>query len=278
MNVDDAAGVSRQLFIARVSRVRGTYTFTSRMFVRGTAQYVATDRDRSLYTFARSPKSGTVSGQVLLSYKLNWQSVHVRRLRRRPDAVDPGPLREGRPPVLRQALLRPPTLAADMCIMTHPQPRSDRRRMPARWASSVALALVARPGRGRAGTRDYRNGPSRICGELGVARGAVDRLDEPAAAMGGHARRLHGGGRRRSSGVRAERRGHRRARMDLAAALPCASRRDGGSRPPRICTAHARGAGRVSAARRLRAMRCRRRLSNRPSVARPAHLHRRQGS
>ena len=75
VNVDDATGVSRQLFIARVSRVRGTYTFTSRMFVRGTAQYVATDRDSSLYTFTTAPRSGTVSGQVLLSYKLNWQSV-----------------------------------------------------------------------------------------------------------------------------------------------------------------------------------------------------------
>jgi hypothetical protein len=75
VNVDDALGVSRQLFIQRVSRVRGTYTFTSRMFVRGTAQYVSTDSDPSLYTFSTLPKSGTVSGQVLLSYKLNWQSV-----------------------------------------------------------------------------------------------------------------------------------------------------------------------------------------------------------
>ena len=43
--------------------------------MRGTAQYVATDRDADLYTFTAPPKSGTVSGQVLLSYKLNWQSV-----------------------------------------------------------------------------------------------------------------------------------------------------------------------------------------------------------
>src|SRR3954470_8696487 len=75
VNVDDAAGVSRQLFVARVSRVRGTYTFTSRLFVRATAQYVSTDRDPRLFTFTVPPKSGTVSGQVLLSYKLNWQSV-----------------------------------------------------------------------------------------------------------------------------------------------------------------------------------------------------------
>ncbi len=75
VNVDDAVGANQQLFMARVSRVRGTYTFTSRMFVRGTAQYVSTDRDPSLYAFSTPAKSGTVSGQVLLSYKLNWQSV-----------------------------------------------------------------------------------------------------------------------------------------------------------------------------------------------------------
>ena len=75
VNVDNTAGAHRQLFMARVSRVRGTYTFTSRLFVRGTAQYVSTDRDPSLYTFSTTAKSGTVSGQVLLSYKLNWQSV-----------------------------------------------------------------------------------------------------------------------------------------------------------------------------------------------------------
>jgi hypothetical protein len=75
VNVGDAAGVTRQLFIARVSRVRGSYTFTSRMFVRATAQYVSTNRDPRLYRFDTIAKSGTITGQVLLSYKLNWQSV-----------------------------------------------------------------------------------------------------------------------------------------------------------------------------------------------------------
>ena len=75
VNVDDAANVSRRLFIARVSRVRGTYTFTARLFARGIAQYVSTNRDVSLYTFDTTAKSGTVSGQFLLAYKLNWQSV-----------------------------------------------------------------------------------------------------------------------------------------------------------------------------------------------------------
>ena len=76
VNVDDAASVSRRLFIARVSRVRGTYTFTARLFARGIAQYVSTNRDVSLYT-ATTPaaRTGTLSGQLLLAYKLNWQSV-----------------------------------------------------------------------------------------------------------------------------------------------------------------------------------------------------------
>ena len=75
VNVDDAASVSRRLFIARVSRVRGTYTFTARLFARGIAQYVSTTRDPSLYISATTVHNGTLSGQALLAYKLNWQSV-----------------------------------------------------------------------------------------------------------------------------------------------------------------------------------------------------------
>ena len=75
LNVDTAAGSGRRLFTARVSRVRATYTFTSRLFVRGIAQYVSTDRDPSLYTFETTARSGEFGSSVLLSYKLNWQSV-----------------------------------------------------------------------------------------------------------------------------------------------------------------------------------------------------------
>lgn len=75
VNVDDAAAVMQRLFIARVSRVRSTYTFTSRLFVRGIAQYVSTTRNPSLYIAAATAHEGTLSGQALLAYKLNWQSV-----------------------------------------------------------------------------------------------------------------------------------------------------------------------------------------------------------
>jgi hypothetical protein len=73
--VDAPEGGSRRLFLARVSRVKGTYTFTSRLFARGIAQYVATTRDPSLYSAPVAVRSGDLSGSALLAYKLNWQSV-----------------------------------------------------------------------------------------------------------------------------------------------------------------------------------------------------------
>jgi Domain of unknown function (DUF5916) len=75
LNVDDAAGESRRLFFARVSRIKGTYTFTSRLFTRAIAQYVSVDRDPSLYIHPVPLRSGNFGGSVLLAYKLNWQSV-----------------------------------------------------------------------------------------------------------------------------------------------------------------------------------------------------------
>lgn len=75
LNVDDAAGASRRLFTARVSRLKGTYTFTSRLFTRVIAQYVSTDRDPTLYIDAVDARSGDFTGSLLFAYKLNWQSV-----------------------------------------------------------------------------------------------------------------------------------------------------------------------------------------------------------
>jgi hypothetical protein len=75
LNVDDSAGANRRLFTARVSRVRATYTFTSRLFVRAISQYVTTDRSPSLYLRPVSERSADFSGSLLLAYKLNWQSV-----------------------------------------------------------------------------------------------------------------------------------------------------------------------------------------------------------
>jgi len=74
LHVNDGSTEER-LFVQRVSRFKGTYTFTARMFVRGIAQYVATTRNPLLYGSAVNPRSGDFSGSVLFAYKLNWQSV-----------------------------------------------------------------------------------------------------------------------------------------------------------------------------------------------------------
>jgi len=70
LDIDDA-----RLFTARVSRIRGTYTFTARSYVRAIGQYVATDSDPALYVAPVLPHSGTFLGSFLFAYKLNWQSV-----------------------------------------------------------------------------------------------------------------------------------------------------------------------------------------------------------
>jgi hypothetical protein len=75
LHVDDATGVSRRLFKAQVSRVKGTYTFNARMFARGIVQYVSTHNDPSLFLRPVPDKSGSLEGSALLAYKLNWQSV-----------------------------------------------------------------------------------------------------------------------------------------------------------------------------------------------------------
>jgi Domain of unknown function (DUF5916) len=75
LNVDDPARGAGRLFSARVSRVRSTYTFTSRLFVRAIAQYVSTTRTPHLYIEAVDRRSGSFTGSILLAYKLNWQSV-----------------------------------------------------------------------------------------------------------------------------------------------------------------------------------------------------------
>jgi Domain of unknown function (DUF5916) len=74
LHVDAGSGQER-LFLQRVSRVKVTYTFTSRLFVRAIGQYVATTRDPSLYAGSVAPRSGDFSGSALFAYKLNWQSV-----------------------------------------------------------------------------------------------------------------------------------------------------------------------------------------------------------
>jgi hypothetical protein len=66
---------SGRLFTAQVERLRGTYAFTSRAFVRLIGQYVSTTRDPGLYTFETTKKDADFTGSALFAYKLNWQTV-----------------------------------------------------------------------------------------------------------------------------------------------------------------------------------------------------------
>jgi hypothetical protein len=75
LNVDTPAGSRARLFTASVDRLRATYTFTSRVFLRVIGQYVSTRRDPSLYSSSVARKDGAFGASALFAYKLNWQTV-----------------------------------------------------------------------------------------------------------------------------------------------------------------------------------------------------------
>lgn len=75
LDVNAGAAGEGRLFTAQVERLRVTYMINSRMFVRLIGQYVETQRDPALYTFAVSSKSADASLSALFAYKLNWQTV-----------------------------------------------------------------------------------------------------------------------------------------------------------------------------------------------------------
>jgi len=63
------------LFTAQVQRLRTTYQFNSRSFLRVIAQYVRTDREPSVYTIPVAARSADFNLSSLFAYKLNWQTV-----------------------------------------------------------------------------------------------------------------------------------------------------------------------------------------------------------
>lgn len=77
LNVDDGtgSGAKGRLFTARVDRLRATYTFSAKSFVRAIAQWIDTKRDPALYVTRVTLRSRSFSGSVLFAYKLNWQTV-----------------------------------------------------------------------------------------------------------------------------------------------------------------------------------------------------------
>ena len=58
-----------------VARVKATYTFSARTFLRLVVQRVRTERDPALYTFEVAPRNEDFTRSVLFAYKINWQTV-----------------------------------------------------------------------------------------------------------------------------------------------------------------------------------------------------------
>jgi hypothetical protein len=63
-----------RLFTSQVERIKATYTFNPRMFLRTIVQNERTNRDVALYGFGRQHE-GDLATQLLFAYKLNWQTV-----------------------------------------------------------------------------------------------------------------------------------------------------------------------------------------------------------
>jgi hypothetical protein len=64
-----------RLFTAQVQRLKATYNFNPRVFLRVIGQYVSTRRDPSLYVVEVPRRNGDFSGSALFSYRLNWQTA-----------------------------------------------------------------------------------------------------------------------------------------------------------------------------------------------------------
>src|SRR6185436_8432624 len=68
-------GESQRLFTDEVARVKATYTFSARTFLRLIAQRIRTERDPELYTFEVPPRFEDFTRSALFAYKINWQTV-----------------------------------------------------------------------------------------------------------------------------------------------------------------------------------------------------------
>jgi len=79
LNVDPLPGQilaeSARLFTAQVERIRATYTFNSKMYVRGIVQNVRTNRNQRLFLDSVNQHSGNVTSSLLFAYKVNWQTL-----------------------------------------------------------------------------------------------------------------------------------------------------------------------------------------------------------
>ncbi|MES1244045.1 MAG: DUF5916 domain-containing protein [Acidobacteriota bacterium] len=75
LDVNAGGGRQGRLFTAQIERLKATYNFTARAFLRLIGEYLDVDRDPSLYTFPVRAQSGSFAGSALFAYQINWQTV-----------------------------------------------------------------------------------------------------------------------------------------------------------------------------------------------------------
>jgi len=77
LDVSTADGRSGRLFTADIARVRATYTFNSKSWLRVIGEWIRTERRADLYDDPSEIEalSKNFGGSVVFAYKLNWQSV-----------------------------------------------------------------------------------------------------------------------------------------------------------------------------------------------------------
>jgi hypothetical protein len=75
LDVNAGGGLEGRLFTAQIERLKATYNFTARSFLRVIGEYLDINRDPRLYTFSVGANSGSFAGSALFAYQLNWQTV-----------------------------------------------------------------------------------------------------------------------------------------------------------------------------------------------------------
>src|SRR5215210_2191479 len=75
LDVNAGGGRQGRLFTAQIERLKATYNFTARAFLRLIGEYLDVNRDPRLYDFFVGANSGSFAGSALFAYQINWQTV-----------------------------------------------------------------------------------------------------------------------------------------------------------------------------------------------------------
>lgn len=75
LDVEDESGREGRLFTARTLRLKTTYAFGPRLFLRAIGEWVETERDPSLFRFPVAEREGSFDWSLLLLYELDWRTA-----------------------------------------------------------------------------------------------------------------------------------------------------------------------------------------------------------